>query len=124
MTEAEAKAREHKRVRTRDSRHGVPQGTEGIVSGALPVGTVGELRATSGGQTPQPSEEVWMVDIEFSESLITTISLDEWDDSLEEVEAPRPRRTSSARRGRSPQDRDAIIREAKTSRPWRRRRSH
>jgi hypothetical protein len=80
--------------------------------------------ATRGGKTPKPTDEVWMVDIEFHESLITTISLDECDDSLEEVEALRPRRTSSARRGHFPQDRDAIIREAKTSRPLRRRRSH
>jgi hypothetical protein len=100
MTEAEAKARENKKVRTLDSRHGVPKGTEGIVISALPVGAVGEVMAKSGGKTPRPTEEMWMVDIEFNESLITTISLDEWDDSLEEIGSLTPRRTCAARRGR------------------------
>ena len=86
MTRAEAKAKVGKRVRTLDSSHGVPKGMEGTVIDARPAAAiVGGFIATDGGGTPKPTDEGWIVDVEFDDPGKTGISLDEWDDSLLEL---------------------------------------
>jgi len=62
MTEAEAKAWEGKRVRTLDSSHEVPQGTEGAMIDAAPGGSIGEV-ASFGRGTPTLTDEGWFVDM-------------------------------------------------------------
>jgi hypothetical protein len=84
MTEVEAKARVGKRFRILNSGHGVLQGTEGTVINAIRTGACGQIIAIGGGKTPEP-DEVWMIDIEFDDSLKSIMSFDERDDCLEEI---------------------------------------
>jgi hypothetical protein len=89
MTEAEANAMVGKRARILDSRLEVPPGTTGTVISAVRAFTDGQRMSTSSeGKIPEPTEWMWMNNLECDDPLKTTIQIYEWDESIEEIGGP------------------------------------
>jgi hypothetical protein len=84
MTEAEARV--GKRARILDSRLEVPPGTTGTVISAMRAFADGQRRsASSEGKIPEPTEWMWVNNLECDDPLTTVIQIYEWDGSLEEL---------------------------------------
>jgi hypothetical protein len=82
----EAKARIGKRVRLRKSRDKVLQGTTGTVIRVRREGAGGRpMSSRSGEKNPEPTIEVWILDIKCDNPLKTILSFDERDECLEKI---------------------------------------
>ena len=87
MLEAEAKARNGKRVITLKELDGVPKGTTGIITNPRPLEMAASkfMGSGGGGHILAPPDE-WVVDIQFDDPAKTTAPLYEWDESsLKEI---------------------------------------
>jgi hypothetical protein len=87
MVRAEAKAWEGKRVRTLDSSHVVPPGTEGTLRDAMAAGFKSAGYGSYGERRTPPLTDVggWCVDMKPDDPCYSPFPVWEWDGSLEEL---------------------------------------